>query len=1401
MYEAARLGDEIAHTSALAGFLIGAVAGIALVAAVAFATFTCGFGVALLAGLAAGLGGSLLTAAGEAIGRSFSSPAGAISTGSPDVFVNHRAAAFVEGSLGACDKHSGPVKVAEGSSNVFINSKPAARKGDKLTCGAVIDAGSPNVTIGGGQERYLPVDDEVPGWLRTTVDILMAIAGVASGIANLIRMGAQSGLKAAAPCALKFTAGFVAGEVAARYVAGPAIERAVGGLFGNPVDATTGRKLLTDETDFALPGLMPIAWTRFYASDLHAPSILGRGWILPWEQTLRREGELIYLRDNQGRDVPFVDLTPGERIFAASEQLYLVRSQGGHYLLQTLDNTFFYFGDLPDDGSAAPLLRIENALGHFLNLARDATGRLRDLTASGGIRLHLHYDDAGQRLARVVRVAGDQAAETLVSYQYTPDGQLSEVINRNGDSIRRFAYEDGLMVRHENALGLICVYRWAHIDGRPRVAEHTTSDGEHFRFHYDTAARTTRITEALGREAEIHYNDDRRVVASRDFGGEHYRIELDAAGNMTGLELPGGGRIALEYDKHSRLVAETDPLGRTTRYQHHYDTPLVTEVVYPDGSTWQARYDDQGNLLAETDAEGHTTEYLNGPDGLPHTIIDAHQRPKYLWWSPVAQVEAYQDCSGKQTRYTYDERHHLVAITDALGQTTRLTRKPAGEVLAVEHADGTRETFAYNAHGQLLEHTDGNGHNVRLIRTARGLPQIRRDAQGRLVRYEYDRALRLASLINENHAAYRFAYDASDRLLEEQRIDHLTRRFAYNVAGHLVGVEEIGYGTQGERPVRRTTFERDPIGRLLARINDDARYDYRYDDGDRLLAIERLPGEQGKRLGLQPDRLAFAYDRNGRLTGETGALGELAYQYDALGNLATLGLPDGRALNHLYYGSGHLHQINLDGRTVSDIERDDLHREILRTQGRLTSRTGYDALGRKAWQFASSLPADKLSSLHNPNIVVTDLIERRDNPIHRRYRYDAGGELVALRDKLRGDTHYAYDAAGRLLGRSAPDLAAREHFAYDPAANLVQPEGDTLGGHVKDNRLRTWQDQRYDYDPWGNLVTKRVGQHLEQRFAYDAENHLIHAATYRDGNLVSEGRYHYDSLGRRIAKVVEQDGKTKRTDFLWQGLRLLEERSGDGQKLYVYEPDSYAPLARIDGSGDDARLYYFHTDQIGTPLDVTDEDGQMVWQASYKAWGEVEQYHTQAIEQNLRFQGQYFDDETGLHYNTFRYYDPGVGRFVTQDPIGLLGGSNLYQYAPNALGWIDPLGWAGNPANATHITYEGIKDGKPYIGYASKPGLGHSADDVLKYRYPNTSQFDVAPQAVFIGNGQEGKNIARGLEQRIFEERGGLAGTSNKQNPVGIGNKNRATYLSAADAHISKNAATGRPVTTGATGC
>ncbi|WP_114942159.1 RHS repeat-associated core domain-containing protein [Pseudomonas putida] len=1275
MFEAARLHDEIEHTGALAGFLAGAVIGLAIATAAAFTLCTAGLGGFLLAAVI-GIGAGMLPMLGEKLGSMFSSPAGQIELAgcSPDVFINYRNAAHATLSTAKCDKHPAPVLVAEGSSNVFINGVAASRKGDKLTCGAKISGGSNNVFIGGGTERYLPVDEEVPEWLRVTVDILMIVASMGRSVASVGRLGLQAGLKAAGPCALQTGATIAASYLAGRFIIGPAVERAIGGFIGNPVDMTSGRKILANETDFVLPGLMPIEWSRFYASDLTVASVLGQGWILPWEQSLRRSGGFVYHTDNQGRSVPFIDLEPGESIYNPHESIHLVRTEGGHYILQTLDNVFFYFGEVPNDNTSVPLQRLENALGHYLHFTRSADGCLTDITAPGAVRVHLHYDNPLGRLTEVKRVVGESAVETLVHYRYDDNGQLTEVINRNGDSVRHFGYAENLMTRHSNALGLLCDYRWETYEGKPRVVEHWTSDGEHYHFRYDFAQRTSWATDVLGRELEIQYNEGNRVIASRDFGGERYGMDFDASGNLVGIKLPDGNRLALKYDEFSRLIEETDPLVRKISYKHHLATPLITETRFPDGSVWQSRYDDKGNLITEIDPLGHKTQYLNSDDGLPHTIIDANFKSKYLWWNAYAQVERFDDCSGKSTRYRYDDRQHLIAVTDALSQTTSLERKPDGEVLRINHPDGTAETFTYNTLGQVLSHTDSKGQTTRLQRTSRGLPSSRQDAKGEWIRYEYDKALRLTALVNENSAAYCFAYDASDRLSEEVRVDNLTRRFSYDAGGHLLRLDEIGYGETGERPERSTLFERDAIGRLTAKVNRDARQDFAYDDADRLLSIHRQPTVAGKRLGITDETLGYSYDLLGRLTQELSPSGALDYEYDPLSNLTTLTLPDGRKVNHLYYGSGHLHQLNLDGQVISDMERDDLHREVYRTQGKLTSCFGYDAMGRKAWQFASTLPADKLSQVHNTGVNTSLLVAHAYNPIHRRYQYDPAGELVRTLDKLRGEIKYEYEANGQLRSRDTGSLVGSEEFRYDAAANRLDLNAQQFA-KVKDNRIKQWRDQEYRYDPWGNLIEKRSGHSKLQSFSYDCENRLVRAETLVNGKLESQGEYRYDSLGRRVAKQAEINGELEQKRFLWQGLRMLREETPGQNILYLYEPGSYAPLARVDQvEGEGQKLYYFHTDQIGTPWELTDSEGEIVWQATYRSWGAVEQLAVNELEQSLRFQGQYFDSESNLNYNTFRYYDPEIGRFITQDPIGLEGGSNLYQYAPEPNGWVDPLG-------------------------------------------------------------------------------------------------------------------------------
>ncbi|OCG76702.1 hypothetical protein A9G44_06690 [Gilliamella sp. Occ4-3] len=118
---------------------------------------------------------------------------------------------------------------------------------------------------------------------------------------------------------------------------------------------------------------------------------------------------------------------------------------------------------------------------------------------------------------------------------------------------------------------------------------------------------------------------------------------------------------------------------------------------------------------------------------------------------------------------------------------------------------------------------------------------------------------------------------------------------------------------------------------------------------------------------------------------------------------------------------------------------------------------------------------------------------------------------------------------------------------------------------------------------------------------------------------------------------------------------------------------------------------YFHTDLNGCPEELTDANGEILWECSFQLWGKrIHEIEHESVEQNLRYQGQYLDRETGLHYNTFRYYDPDIGRFTQPDPIGLLGGFNLYQYAPNGFTWVDPWGWAACPNNGNGKKHGGL---------------------------------------------------------------------------------------------------------------
>ena len=664
--------------------------------------------------------------------------------------------------------------------------------------------------------------------------------------------------------------------------------------------------------------------------------------------------------------------------------------------------------------------------------------------------------------------------------------------------------------------------------------------------------------------------------------------------------------------------------------------------------------------------------------------------------------------------------------------------------------------------------------------------------------YHYDKARRLVGLTNENGARYRFAYDVLDRLIAESGFDHKLTGYRYNAGNELVEQREFGddaslaaklmaqLGGQpvpkkdaaplsddldSQTPLRITEFKRDILGRLihtLARDNDKVQETaYQYDlDGNLVRAANshsitcfdyngngqliaqhqwKVPSkEENARNGLpETDWRDAQYDMLYLPVTET-----VRYHYDFNGNRTATVLPDGRQINYLYYGSGHLHQISLDDEVITDIERDQLHREIYRTQGKLASRYELDPLGRLKRQIATL--NDLTESGKGKNKVAAGYSQ---TAVKRSYGYDRTGNLTHSTDQRTGTTRFEYDKLGRIT------QAGSELFAFDPAHNILS---DDLNA-VPDNRLKTYNGTTYYYDDLGNLIHRELADGEMQNYFYDLHDQLVKAEIFKKDGTKETWSYSYDALGRRIGKGRLKNEEVSETSFLhdlsgndlenqtrfvWDGSHLLQEIHSGGRYTYIYaDQDSYEPLAQVrDWTTEDGesrqQTRYFHCDQIGIPREMTDKDGNLLWFGNYTGWGRLKEETkvTDSAYQPFRLQNQYADRETGLHYNFFRYYEPDAGRFVNQDPIGLEGGDNLYAFAPNATGWIDVLG--------LYAYYELYKNGiLVYRGITKR-----SAIERIKEHARNCKEFDDARYIENVKNRHKARDLEGSGLYHDFED-------------------------------------------------
>ncbi|MEH6436146.1 glycohydrolase toxin TNT-related protein [Massilia sp. DD77] len=599
---------------------------------------------------------------------------------------------------------------------------------------------------------------------------------------------------------------------------------------------------------------------------------------------------------------------------------------------------------------------------------------------------------------------------------------------------------------------------------------------------------------------------------------------------------------------------------------------------------------------------------------------------------------------------------------------------------------------------------------------------------------------RLTALENENDSVYRFQYDPVGRLLQEQGFDGKATEYRYDEAsGVLAETVEAGVTTRLDfdlmgrlvqrraaapgQPEQIETFAYNANGQLAEAKNEHARLQWFYDDAGNL--VREHQHYQGP---FHPDRRTAVWH----------------HHYDELSQRTGTTRPDGHRIDWLTYGAGHVHGLLLDGQDLVSFERDALYRETGRTQANgLLQTMKYDPLGRLIeQQLGATAQTSQKDRYSYPNTYRPDVQVGMQAAILRRYRYDSSGQLSSLEDSRRGRLEYRYDPVGRLL--SANSALGHETFAFDPAGNIqaadsAQQEPITRRvplPKLLDNLLKQYAGVSYRYDERGNVV-EHIQNGLWSEYEWDAFNRMTRAMTWHGVTTFA-----YDPLGRRIAKHSGAiDGttvrETARTLYGWDGDTLAFESSvqrghatGERTVHYVYERGGFVPLVQATRSqalrlprttdvkalmaGNDGKydialdplwngeykqeaepfgkkeIAFYQCDHLGTPQELTDCEGKVAWSAQYKAWGQAKEAISEAaykagIRNPIRFQGQYSDEETGLHYNRHRYYDPHSGRFISRDPIGLLGGLNLHQYAPNPIGWLDTLGLSRCPSNPATV--------------------------------------------------------------------------------------------------------------------
>ncbi|MEU5596272.1 putative T7SS-secreted protein [Streptomyces sp. NPDC020298] len=1168
----------------------------------------------------------------------------------------------------------------------------------------------------------------LPQWVGT--DGIGMEAGLArdAAEAGLTRQAAEAAARREARAGAEDAAGTSARDRVNEDPQQPSREgEAVESKGTDPIDLATG-KMYLPQTDVVLPGALPLVLTRRVESGYHLGRWFGPSWSSTLDQRLEIDAEGVVFVAEDGLLLSYPHPAPGVPTLPShGPRRPLDRVADGYTITDPRTHRTWHFTDR--GAELAVLEQVDDRNGNWITFEYDTEGTpLGVFTSAGqGVRI---TTESGRVTAYHLATTGEE----LKRFAYT-DGNLTEVINSSSLPLR-FTYDDaGRITSWTDTNDRSYTYEY---DDRDRcVAEGGAAGHMTLRLTYEdpdpaTGLRTTTATTGEGHTRRYLVNKAWQVVAETDPLGATTRYHRDRYNHLLSTTDPLGHTTTFEYDDTGNLTRVVRPDGRETRAEYNA-LGLPVKVVNADGTVIRQTYDERGNRISVTDPAAGTTRFAYTEAGHLRSVTDPLGHTTTVVCDRAGLPTEVTDPLGAMTRYERNALGRPTAITDPTGATTRLEWSTEGHLTRRTAPDGTTQTWTYDGEGNCTSHTDPLGSVSRYEYTHFDLLAARTGPDG--VRYEFahDTELRLTKVTNPQGLTWTYEYDAAGHLVTETDFDDRTLTYEYDAAGRLAGRRNV----LGEA----VSFERNELGQVLRKHTAGQITTYAYDLTDQLA---QATGPDGTTLML-------LRDRHGRLHSETVDGRTLTYTYDALGRRTDRTTPTGARTTWSYDACGRRTGMVASGRTI-DFTYDETGRELTRhIGGTIALQHNFDVLGRLTTQ------------------SVTGAGDRTIQ--HRTYTYRADGNLTGIDDHLSGSRRFDLDATGRVTAVHAAGWT--ERYAYDEAGNQTQaswpsdhPGREATGPRsYVGTRITQAGHVRYEHDALGRITLRQKTRLSRKpdtwRYEWDTEDHLTSVVT-PDG---TRWRYTYDPLGRRTAKLrLAEDGETvlERVDFTWDGTTLCEQTTTSpdlpNPVTLTWDHQGLRPLSQTERitTADapqeeiDSRFFAIVTDLIGTPNELIDEQGDIAWRTRSTLWGTTAWAANSTAYTPLRFPGQYYDPETGLHYNYFRHYDPETARYLTPDPLGLAPAPNPATYVHNPHTWSDPLGLAPKcpvekAQNAADKIVEKAQDGKMRKASNYHPHFGEDRVlEVLKN-----------PDAVYLSEGGRGNLIFRQGEDIVVTKGAG----------------------------------------------